>query len=84
MKNPLNFDFKKKLYLDHFTLELVFQLSKWPLNLKFFPSIVTAKEHLQAKIEHFGGEVIFNVLGFSDDHNEDFLESLALIGKKPF
>ena len=42
--------------------------------------IVTAKEHLQAKIENFGGEVVFNVLGFSDDHNEEFLESLALIG----
>ena len=28
------------LYLDHFTLGLVSQqLSKWPLNLKFFPSI---------------------------------------------
>merc|ERR1711872_1015886 len=26
------------------------------------------------------GEVIFNVLGFSDNHNEEFLESLALIG----
>jgi len=43
-------------------------------------SIVTAKEHLQAKIEKFGGEVVFNVLGFSHDHNEDFLQSLALIG----
>jgi len=42
--------------------------------------IIAAKEHLQAEIERFGGEVIFNVLGFSDDHNEDFLESLALIG----
>ena len=42
--------------------------------------IVAAKEHLQAKIEQFGGEVVFNVLGFSDDHNEEFLESLALIG----
>ena len=27
------------LHLDHFTLELVSQLSKWPPNLKFFPSI---------------------------------------------
>ena len=26
------------------------------------------------------GEVIFNVLGFAEHHNEDFLESLALIG----
>jgi len=42
--------------------------------------IVTAKEHLQAEIERFGGEVVFNVLGFSDYHNDDFLESLALIG----
>ena len=29
---------KKKLHLDHFTLGLVYQLSKWPPNLKFFPS----------------------------------------------
>ena len=28
----------------------------------------------------FIGEVIFNVLGFGEHHNEDFLESLALIG----
>ena len=27
------------LHLDHFTLGLVSELSKWPLNLKFFPSI---------------------------------------------
>ena len=27
------------LYLNHFTLGLVSQLSKWPPNLKFFPSI---------------------------------------------
>ena len=27
------------LHLDHFTLGLVYQLSKWPLNLKLFPSI---------------------------------------------
>ena len=27
------------LHLDHFTLGLVSQLSKWPLNLKLFPSI---------------------------------------------
>jgi hypothetical protein len=37
-------------------------------------------EHLQVAIEGFGGEVIFNVLGFAEHHNEDFLESLALIG----
>jgi len=42
--------------------------------------IMTAKEHLQADIDQFGGEVIFNVLGFSEDHNDEFLESLALIG----
>jgi hypothetical protein len=42
--------------------------------------IMEAKEHLQAKIETFGGEVVFNVLGFADHHNEKFLEDLALIG----
>lgn len=42
--------------------------------------IENAKEHLQVAIEGFGGEVIFNVLGFAEHHNEDFLESLALIG----
>ena len=42
--------------------------------------IIIAQEHLQAEIEKFGGEVIFNVLGFSDDHNEEFLANLALIG----
>ena len=42
--------------------------------------IIIAQEHLQAEIEMFGGEVIFNVLGFSDDHNEEFLANLALIG----
>ena len=31
------------LYLDHFTLGLVSQLSIWPLNLKLFPCI--AKEN---------------------------------------
>ena len=34
---------KNSLHLDHFTLGLVSQLSKWRLNLKFFPSVV--KEH---------------------------------------
>merc|ERR1719245_1466897 len=42
--------------------------------------IIIAQEHLQEEIENFGGEVIFNVLGFSDNHNEEFSESLALIG----
>ena len=39
LKNSLNFYLKKTLNFDHFTLGLVSQLSKWPLNLKFFPSI---------------------------------------------
>ena len=34
LKNSLNFD--------HFTLGLVSQLTKWPLNLKFFSAIVPA------------------------------------------
>ena len=29
---------KRYIHLDHFTLGLVSQLSKWPLNLNFFPS----------------------------------------------
>ena len=42
MKNTLNFDFKKcYTWLDHFTLGLVYQLSKQPLNFKFFSSIGT-------------------------------------------
>ena len=31
------------LHLAHFTLGLVYQLSKWPPNLKFFPSIDVVK-----------------------------------------
>jgi uncharacterized protein YegL len=42
--------------------------------------IMVAKEHLQAEIEKFGGEVVFNVLGFSSQHDDNFLESLSLIG----
>ena len=38
-KKFIKFLFLKTLHLDHFTLGLVSQLSKWPLNLKFFPSI---------------------------------------------
>ena len=33
------FKIKNPLHLDHFTLGLVSQLSKWPPNLKLFPSI---------------------------------------------
>ena len=39
LKNSLNFDFKKILHLDYFTLGLVSQLSKWSPNLKLFPSV---------------------------------------------
>ena len=38
-EKSVNFLFKKPLHLDNFTLGLVSQLSKWPPNLKFFPSI---------------------------------------------
>ena len=37
------------LHLEHFTLELVSQLSKWPPNLKFFPS--TAFERMQYYVQ---------------------------------
>ena len=32
--------FNHYIHLDHFTLGLVSQLSKWPLNLKSFPSTI--------------------------------------------
>jgi len=42
--------------------------------------IMSAKEQLQAEIQKFGAEVVVNVLGFSEDHDEDFLESLTVVG----
>lgn len=42
--------------------------------------IMKGKEMLQMDIEKFGAEVVFNVLGFGEDHDEDFLESLTLMG----
>merc|ERR1711874_832514 len=42
--------------------------------------IMAEKERLQTKIESFGGEVVFHVLGFSGDHDEVFLESLTYLG----
>ena len=36
------------LHLDHLTLGLLSQLSKWPLNLKIFPSIAAATKSLNA------------------------------------
>ena len=39
-KFVIKFYFKKTLHLNHFTLGLVSQLSKWPPNLKLFPFIV--------------------------------------------
>ena len=54
------------LHLNHFTLGLVSQLSKWPLNFKFFPSVVTGlqvhdeereeknlRDHFKAIMEDF-------------------------------
>ena len=45
------------LHLDHFTLGLVSQLSKWLLNLKFFPSIEFDLDNLstqysEMRLEH--------------------------------
>ena len=37
-------------HLDHFTLGLVSQLSKWPINLKFFPSIVYSSDNMIQEI----------------------------------
>jgi len=42
--------------------------------------IMAAKEKLQTQIEKFGAEVVFHVLGFSEDHDEAFLESLTYLG----
>ena len=35
---------------------------------------------LQSKISDYGAEVIINVLGFNSNHNDQFLESLSLLG----
>eukprot|EP00090_Calanus_glacialis_P006326 TRINITY_DN14941_c0_g1_i1.p1 TRINITY_DN14941_c0_g1~~TRINITY_DN14941_c0_g1_i1.p1 ORF type:complete len:489 (-),score=135.74 TRINITY_DN14941_c0_g1_i1:72-1538(-) len=42
--------------------------------------IMAEKEKLQTQIEKFGAEVVFHVLGFSEDHDEGFLESLTYLG----
>ena len=42
--------------------------------------IMAEKEKLQTQIEKFGAEVVFHVLGFSEDHDEAFLESLTYLG----
>jgi len=42
--------------------------------------IMKEKELMQTKIEKFGAEVVFNVLGFSEQHDEQFLESLTFLG----
>ena len=45
------------------------------------PSAINcAKEHLQAEMATYGAEVIVNVLGFSANHDDRFLESLSLLG----
>ena len=56
----------KKLHLDHFTLGLVSQLSKWPLNLKFFPSIENNK---------ING--VFNGVAPEIITNQDFVNAFA-------
>lgn len=42
--------------------------------------IMAEKEKLQTQIEKFGAEVVFHVLGFSEDHDDAFLESLTFLG----
>lgn len=45
--------------------------------MKFFSQ---AKEHLQSAMTAYGEEVIVNVLGFNENHDDAFLESLSLLG----
>merc|ERR1711902_63695 len=42
--------------------------------------IMAEKEKLQTQIEKFGAQVIFHAIGFSEDHDEAFLESLTYMG----
>ena len=42
--------------------------------------IMAAKEKLQTEIETSGATAVFHVLGFSDSHDENFLESLTYLG----
>ena len=42
--------------------------------------IMQQKEMMQTDIEKFGAEVVFHVLGFSEHHDEQFLESLTFLG----
>jgi len=42
--------------------------------------IMAGKERMQAVLEKEGVDVVFNVLGFSEDHDDDFLESLTYLG----
>ena len=42
--------------------------------------IMKQKELMQTDIEKFGAEVVFHVLGFSEQHDEQFLESLTFLG----
>ena len=42
--------------------------------------IMQQKEMMQTDIEKFGAEVVFHVLGFSEQHDEQFLESLTFLG----
>ena len=42
--------------------------------------IMEQKEMMQNDIENFGAEVVFHVLGFSEHHDEQFLQSLTFLG----
>jgi len=42
--------------------------------------IMHQKEMMQTYIEKFGAEVVFHVLGFSENHDEQFLQSLTFLG----
>merc|ERR1712037_607370 len=43
-------------------------------------TVSSPKEMMQPDIEKFGAEVVFHVLGFSEHHVEQFLESLTFLG----
>ena len=76
---PLYFEiFEKTLHLNHFTLGLVSQLSKWPLNLTFFPSIGVWLT--QGRFEDYRSEFVYGVKDSliscqtsTNDSGEDYL-----------
>ena len=58
---------------------VISQIQRNPPKL-FVTADAHAQEHLQTVILGYGAEVIFHVMGFSAQHNEQFLESLSFLG----